>query len=134
MNRNQTLVALTLSLGLLAPVAASAQTSCSTATAWFAASTPAPGFVPSPIALSCIRCSNGGGTTPTDTGSGSSCTSAQSSLTTQLKGAASAGCASGGYLPPCSETLITTLACTLTSPGVYQTSGYYIYKCNDNFC
>ncbi len=105
------------------------------AQAFLATSTPAVQpdlFTPKPTQVRCgPYCDLGeGGTTPTEQGSGSSCTNAQASLTSQLTDIANSFC---GTLS-CNRVLTVTIACHLASPGVYQENGYYTFGCRDTTC
>ena len=74
-------------------------------------------------------------TTPTISGSGSSCTSAQSSLNSQLQNIASGNCANNlGFIGSCNVVIHNTTTCTLIAPGTYQIQGYATYNCRDTNC
>ncbi len=72
---------------------------------------------------------SGGGTTPTATAIGSSCTVAQSNLTAQLKSYANSFCGIHG----CNVVVTTTVACHATGGG-YSVSGYATFGCRDSTC
>jgi hypothetical protein len=75
------------------------------------------------------------GTTATISGSGSSCTNAQSSLTSQLQTIAFGQCRNvWGDPNDCNLVVHITTACTLVSPGTYQVQGYATYSCKDTSC
>lgn len=74
-------------------------------------------------------------TTATISGSGSDCTTAQSSLTSQLQTIARGQCQNfWGDLSYCQLVVHTTVACTLIAPGTYQVQGYATYSCKDTTC
>lgn len=74
-------------------------------------------------------------TSATISGSGGDCTTAQSSLTSQLQSIAKARCQNyWGDITYCSLVVHTTVACTLIAPGTYQVQGYATYSCRDNNC
>jgi hypothetical protein len=75
-----------------------------------------------------------GGTTPTEQGSGSSCSNAQSSLISQLQDIARADCLNQTGFGYCNFTEIITVACFQQSPGVWQTQGHATYNCRDTTC
>ncbi|HLX10295.1 MAG TPA: hypothetical protein VKY89_20780 [Thermoanaerobaculia bacterium] len=110
-----------------------------TAQAFLATSTPAVQpdlFAPKPTPVRCGPYCDllEGGTTPTEQGSGSSCTNAQASLTSQLLDLANSFCETNNGTRSCSQTLTVTVACHMTSPGVYQENGYYTFGCRDTTC
>jgi hypothetical protein len=74
-------------------------------------------------------------TTPTISGSGSSCTTAQSSLNSQLQNIASGHCVNDeGFLGSCNVVIHNTTTCTLIAPGTWQIQGYATYNCRDTNC
>ncbi len=73
-------------------------------------------------------------TSVTITGSGGSCSAAQGSLNSQLENIASTNCLNTGWLGSCAFAVHDTVACTQTSPGVYQVQGYATYSCEDTNC
>jgi hypothetical protein len=74
-------------------------------------------------------------TTATISGSGSDCTTAQSSLTSQLQTIARGQCQNfWGDLNYCQLVVHTTTACTLIAPGTWQVQGYATYSCRDTTC
>jgi hypothetical protein len=70
-----------------------------------------------------------GGTTPTATAIGSTCTIAQSNLTTQLRNYANSFCGTGG----CNLVVHTTVACHADAGG-FSVSGYATFGCRDSTC
>ncbi|HVR97949.1 MAG TPA: hypothetical protein VMW27_15125 [Thermoanaerobaculia bacterium] len=72
----------------------------------------------------------GGSTTPTATAIGSSCTVAQSNLTSQLKSYGNSYC---GFVGSCQLVVTTTVACHATGGG-YSVSGYATFGCRDSTC
>ncbi|MFL6259236.1 MAG: hypothetical protein ACJ76Y_05940 [Thermoanaerobaculia bacterium] len=74
-------------------------------------------------------------TTAVISGSGSDCTTAQSSLTSQLQTIARGQCQNfWGDLNYCQLVVHTTTACTLIAPGTWQIQGYATYSCRDTTC
>ncbi len=74
-------------------------------------------------------------TTATISGSGSDCTTAQNSLTSQLQTIARGQCQNfWGDLNYCQLVVHTTTACTLIAPGTWQIQGYATYSCRDTTC
>lgn len=74
-------------------------------------------------------------TTTIISGSGSDCTTAQSSLTSQLQTIAKGQCQNyWGDISYCQLVVHTTTACTLIAPGTYQIQGYATYSCRDTTC
>jgi len=74
-------------------------------------------------------------TTAVISGSGSDCTTAQSSLTSQLQTIARGQCQNfWGDLSYCQLVVHNTTACTLIAPGTYQIQGYATYSCKDTTC
>ncbi len=71
----------------------------------------------------------GGGTTPTATAIGTSCTIATSNLTAQLRSYGSSYCGNG----PCQVVVTTTVACHAVSGG-FSVSGYATFGCPDSTC
>jgi hypothetical protein len=92
------------------------------------------------IRLAAITCGNYCDTSIQETsatisGSGSSCTTAQSSLTSQLQSIARGQCQNYyGDISYCMLSVNTTVACTLIAPGTYQVQGYATYSCKDTTC
>jgi hypothetical protein len=70
-----------------------------------------------------------GGTTPTATAIGTSCSVAQTNLNSQLKSFANSFCGTGG----CQLVVTTTVACNWTGSG-YSVSGYATFGCRDSTC
>jgi len=70
-----------------------------------------------------------GGTTPTATAIGTSCTIAQSNLTSQLKSYANSFCGTLG----CHLVVTTTAACS-GSGSSFSVSGYATFGCIDSTC
>jgi hypothetical protein len=74
-------------------------------------------------------------TTPTISGSGSSCTAAQSSLNSQLQNIARGHCVNDlGFLGSCNFVVHNTTSCTLIGSGTWQIQGYATYSCKDTNC
>jgi hypothetical protein len=69
------------------------------------------------------------GTTPTATAIGSSCTTVQSNLTSQLNSYAHSYCVT----KQCNLVVTTTVACHVSGTG-YSVSGYATFNCTDNNC
>ena len=105
----------------------------------FAGQSPAPnepnGLMPKP-ALKCGPiCLSIHFTTTTISGSGSTCTNAQSSLNSQLQNIASGHCVNDlGFLGSCNFVVHDTTSCTLIATGTYQIQGYATYNCRDTNC
>ncbi len=74
-------------------------------------------------------------TTATLSGSGSTCTGATSSLSSQLHSIAVAFCQNDA-IGVCNNTVTVniTVACTLIAPGTYKVQGYGTYRCFDTTC
>lgn len=70
-----------------------------------------------------------GGSTPTATAIGTSCTVAQSNLTSQLRSYANSFCVTGG----CNLVVTTTVSCHADGGG-YSVSGYATFGCFDSTC
>lgn len=70
-----------------------------------------------------------GGTTPTATAIGSSCSIAQTNLTAQLQSYANSYCGTRG----CQLAVTITVPCYATSGG-YAISGYATFGCRDSTC
>jgi hypothetical protein len=96
-----------------------------------AVQTEAPFQAPAPVPLACGPYCDCPGcyTTATASGTGSSCTNAQSSLTAQLRDLANGVCGVA-----CQLTITYTQACTLIAPGTYQVAGYARHGCRDSTC
>ena len=74
-------------------------------------------------------------TTATISGSGSSCTAAQTSLNSQLQSIAAGYCQNvQGDIGSCSLVVTNTTACTMISPGAYQIQGFAKHHCRDTNC
>ena len=74
-------------------------------------------------------------TTATNSGSGSSCTAAQTSLNSQLQSLAKGYCQNvEGDIGSCNVVVTNTTACTMISPGAYQIQGYAKHQCKDTNC
>jgi hypothetical protein len=74
-------------------------------------------------------------TSTTISGSGSDCTTAQASLTSQLQNIAKGQCQNfWGDLTYCQLVVHDTTTCTLIAPGTYQIQGYATYSCKDTTC
>jgi hypothetical protein len=75
-----------------------------------------------------------GGTTPTEQGSGSTCTNAQSSLTTQLRDIANSDCRNNqSGFNSCNLVITYTETCVLVG-GAWQVKGYATYNCRETTC
>lgn len=125
-------------VSLLAP-AASAQTvpapDPALAAVFAGASLPQADLMPKP-ALKCGPiCLSLHFTTATISGSGSSCTAAQSSLSSQLQNIATGHCVNDlAFLGSCNFMVHDTTSCTLIATGTYQFQGYATYNCRDTNC
>jgi len=85
-------------------------------------------------ATSCTRCFlTSTYTSTTATGSGSSCTSAQSNLNSQLQSIANQKCQSQQDDGACNLQVHNTTSCTLVS-GTYRIQGYATFSCADFVC
>ncbi len=74
-------------------------------------------------------------TTATISGSGSSCTAAQTSLNSQLLSLTKGYCQNvEGDISSCNVVVTNTTACTMISPGAYQIQGYAKHQCKDTTC
>jgi hypothetical protein len=74
-------------------------------------------------------------TTPTISGSGSSCTAAQTSLNSQLQNIASGHCVNDlGFLGSCNFVVHDTTSCTSVGTGTWQIQGNATYSCRDTNC
>jgi hypothetical protein len=74
-------------------------------------------------------------TTPTISGSGSSCTAAQTSLNSQLTSIARGDCVNNeGFLGSCNVVIHNTTTCTMIGSGAWQIQGYATYNCKDTTC
>ena len=82
--------------------------------------------------ISCGPYCDGFYSTVTTFATGSSCSIAQSNLTTLLRSVAKTTTCGG--IPPCAVTVIYTVPCRLVSPGVYQVDGYANHGCRDSTC
>jgi hypothetical protein len=68
-------------------------------------------------------------TSPTISGSGSSCTNASNSLSLQLNDIADTDCANRAFDGYCTFVIHDTTSCTLIGTGTYQIKGYATYAC-----
>jgi hypothetical protein len=73
-------------------------------------------------------------TSPTISGSGSSCTNATNSLNTQLEDIADNDCVNRAFDSYCSFVVHDTTSCTLIGTGTYQIKGYATYACTFISC
>jgi hypothetical protein len=74
-------------------------------------------------------------TSPTISGSGSSCTAAQTSLNSQLQSIARGDCVNNeGFLGACNIVIHNTTTCTMIGSGAWQIQGYATYNCRDTTC
>jgi hypothetical protein len=74
-------------------------------------------------------------TSPTISGSGSSCTAAQTSLNSQLQSIARGDCINNeGFLGACNVVIHNTTTCTMIGSGAWQIQGYATYNCKDTTC
>jgi hypothetical protein len=95
---------------------------------------PQSGFLPQPIKKCGPICiPRPVYTTATISGSGSSCTAAESSLSSQLHGIALTKCQQLA-IGVCNFVETDTTSCTLIAPGTYQIQGYAKYQCSDTTC
>ena len=129
------LVALALGLVLTAALAASSPAAPSPEALLaqvFAPAPDAPLQTPAPPVLACGPYCDCPGcyTTATVSGTGSSCTNAESSLNTQLRDLARGFCGTGG----CQIVITYTQTCTLIAPGTYRVSGFARHGCRDSTC
>lgn len=100
-----------------------------------AQSLPQSDLLPAPVLKCGPICFSGVHTTATISGSGSSCTAAQTSLNSQLANIATGYCVNTlGDLGTCTVVEHNTTACTLISAGTYQIQGYETYHCRDSTC
>lgn len=91
---------------------------------------PKPALKCGPICITALKF-----TTATISGSGPDCTTAQSSLNSQLQSIARAHCVNDeGFLGQCDLVVHNTTSCTLIAPGTYQIQGYATYNCKDTTC
>ncbi|HEX4959947.1 MAG TPA: hypothetical protein VF173_03845 [Thermoanaerobaculia bacterium] len=74
-------------------------------------------------------------TTPTISGSGSSCTVAQNSLNSQLRDIASNDCVNVRFFDgTCNIVIHNTTSCTMIGSGAFQIQGNATYSCSVNNC
>lgn len=73
-------------------------------------------------------------TSPTISGSGSSCTNASNSLSSQLNDIADTDCANRAFDGYCTFVIHDTTSCTLIGTGTYQIKGYATYACTFISC
>jgi len=100
-----------------------------------AQSLPPSDLLPAPVLKCGPICFAGVHTTATISGSGSSCTAAQTSLNSQLANIATGYCVNTlGDLGTCTVVEHNTTACTLIGTGTYQIQGYETYHCRDSTC
>jgi hypothetical protein len=129
-------------LGFVLVASASAQTPSAAADPALAAvfageslSPTAPGFIPAPTNKCGAFCDTTyHGLTTTISGSGSTCTSATSSLMSQLQNIAVADCRNYSGFGQCNLLVHDTTSCTLIAPGTWQIQGYGTYNCRDTSC
>jgi hypothetical protein len=132
----KTLVALTLGLALTASAsfaepAPAPSPEVLLAQIFAVTGTDAPFQAPAPVPQACGPYCDCPGcyTTATASGTGSSCTNAQSALTTQLRDLANSVC---GFA--CQLQITYTQTCTQIAPGTYQVTGYAKHGCRDSTC
>lgn len=128
-------------LGLALVASASAQAATTTPDPEMAAvfagasSLPQADMMPKPTLKCGLRCFGGTHTSPTISGSGSSCTNATNSLNSQLTDIASNDCVNVRLFDgTCNIVIHDTTACTLIGSGAYQIKGYATYSCSINTC
>jgi hypothetical protein len=74
-------------------------------------------------------------TSPTISGSGSSCTAAKSSLNSQLQDIADNDCVNNRHWDgSCNVVIHYTTTCTMIGSGAYQINGYATYNCSTTNC
>jgi hypothetical protein len=100
-----------------------------------ASALPQADMMPKPTLKCGLRCLSGTHTSPTISGSGSSCTNATNSLNTQLHDIASNDCVNVRFFDgTCNVLIHDTTACTLIGSGAYQIQGYATYSCSFSTC
>jgi hypothetical protein len=101
-----------------------------------ASSLPQADLMPKPTLKCGLKCfANLMHTSPTISGSGSSCTNATNSLNTQLHDIAANDCINVRLWDGvCDIVDHDTTACTLIGSGAYQIQGYATYACSINNC
>jgi hypothetical protein len=100
-----------------------------------ASSLPQADLMPKPTLKCGLRCFGGTHTSPTISGSGSSCTNATNSLNAQLNDIASNDCVNVRLFDgTCNIVIHYTTTCTLIGSGTYQIHGYATYSCSINTC
>jgi hypothetical protein len=98
-------------------------------------SLPQTDMIPKPVQKCGPICLSIHFTTPTISGSGSSCTAAQSSLNSQLQNIASGHCVNDlAFLGYCNFVVHDTTSCTLIGSGAWQIQGNATYNCKDTNC
>jgi hypothetical protein len=96
---------------------------------------PSSGLMPEPTYKCGLYCdTTSSSVTPTLSGSGADCTSAQSSLTSQIQNDATTECRADTGFGHCNLTIYNTTSCTLTATGTYEVDGYGTYSCRDSSC
>lgn len=126
-------------LGIALVVGASAQVAPATpdpalAAVFAGVSLPQADLMPQPAArcgLVCLAASHR--TTPTISGSGSSCTVAQSNLTSQLRNIATSFCTTN-FDGTCNFVVHDTTSCTSIGSGAFQIQGNATYNCSVSNC
>ncbi|HSS51759.1 MAG TPA: hypothetical protein VLX28_22680 [Thermoanaerobaculia bacterium] len=127
-------------LGFALVVSASAQTvpakpDPALASVFAEQSLPQTDMMPKPVPKCGPICLNIHFTTPTISGSGSSCTAAQSSLNSQLQNIATGHCVNDlAFLGSCNFVVHDTTSCTLIGGGTWQIQGNATYNCKDTNC
>ena len=128
-------------LGLALAASASAQVATTTPDPEMAAvfagapALPQADMMPKPTLKCGNRCFGGVHTSPTISGSGSSCTNATNSLNSQLTDIAGNDCVNVRQFDGvCNIVVHDTTTCTLIGSGTYQIKGYATYACKINNC
>jgi len=98
-------------------------------------SLPQTDLMPKPSLKCSLTCLPFQNTTPTISGSGSSCTAATNSLRSQLQDIAENDCVNNRNKEgSCSLVFYETTTCTLIGSGTYQITGYATYHCGITTC
>src|SRR4029077_9628824 len=127
-------------LGFALASSASAQIATATpdpalAAVFAGASLPQADLMPKPTPKCGLVCFGGAHTSPTISGSGSSCTNATNSLNSQLTDIAANDCINVRLFDGvCNIVIHDTTTCTLIGSGTYQIKGYATYACKINNC
>jgi hypothetical protein len=97
-------------------------------------SLPQADLMPEPELKCSLTCLPFNRTSPTITASGASCTSATSSLISQLQAIVDADCVNRNKDGYCNFVLHPTTSCTLTESGAYEITGFATYNCGITTC